>query len=137
MTAETTAQTTARLIDDNLDHSDISAARGGPLWTAQETLAGPCRLRLRYRVHHQPRDWAESYAIAEVWFPHDLAWHEIVTYQPSMWTAGTAGIDGGPVWRDNTYRGPEGPATEVQLSVGMVNAMTVLRQRAHDLVAVH
>jgi len=135
MTAQSTAQTTARLIDEQLDYSDISAAKGGPLWTAQETLAGPDHLRLRYRIHYRPRDWAGSYAVAEVWSPHDLAWHEAVTYQPSMWTAETSGIDGGGVWRDHTYRGPEGPATEVQPSAGMVNAMTVLRQRTHDILA--
>jgi len=135
MTAPSTAQTTARLINEQLDYSDISGAKGGPLWTAQETLTGPDHLRLRYRIHHRPRDWASSYAVAEVWSPRDLAWHELVTYQPSMWAAETSGIDGGDVWRDHTYRGPEGPATEVQLSVGMVNAMTVLRQRAHHLLA--
>ncbi len=135
MTLETTAQTSARLIEEHLGYSDVSAAMGGPLWTAQEIIAGPDHLRLRYRIHHQPRDWAESYAVAEVWSRHDLAWREVVTYQPSMWTAETSGIDGGDVWRDNIYRGPENPATGVQLSVGMVNAMTVLRQRAHDILA--
>ena len=109
-----------------------AAPRGGIDWAAEERHEDHI---LRYQIHHHQNNWPESTAVAEVWSPRDLAWHEIVTCQTSQWASRREGLDGGEAWLDSLSRSHREPPGPVQLTSAMVDAMLILRQRAHAILS--
>jgi hypothetical protein len=135
-----------KTLEESLLYSEygIPARGGGIEWYAEEALPGagrpPGPVRdharlIRYRIRHHPNEWPESYAVAEVWSGATLQWHEVVTYQPAQWVAGRDGVEGGRPWLDCLFHSSNEPPRPVQLTDGMVTAMTILRQRAARILA--
>jgi hypothetical protein len=140
-----------KAIEERLLYSEYGVpARGGGIeWYAEEALppagrqagaeapdpAGAHARLIRYRIRHHPNDWPESYAVAEVWSADTLEWHEVVTYQPAQWVADRDGVNGGSPWLDCLYQSGNEPPRPVQLTGGMVTAMTILRERAARILA--
>jgi hypothetical protein len=109
-------------------YSDITWDGQSADWQAEEQLSSLTNLRVRYRIHHDLSYSRQSHAIAQVWSTATMSWNEIASYPAGLWASAAdwTGTGGRPVK----------PGATGHPTYGMAEAMTMLRQRVGDVLAV-